>query len=155
MDADWYPDPSNATQRRYWDGTNWTEHIEVIASEVPPAAAPSLYEPLQAQPQYQPVVSQGYGPQSAGTSVVAPKNPAVSLLVSFFIPGVGSMINGDVNKGVIILVSSIVVDIVRFLLLFIIIGFFLVPVSIGIWIWGMVDAYQGAVRWNAAHGVIS
>jgi hypothetical protein len=25
--ADWYPDPNNATQYRYWDGTAWTEHI--------------------------------------------------------------------------------------------------------------------------------
>ena len=22
----------------------------------------------------------------------------------------------------------------------------------GFWVWGMVDAYQGARRWNAAHG---
>jgi hypothetical protein len=26
---------------------------------------------------------------------------------------------------------------------------------IGFWIWGMVDAYQGAQRWNARHGIIS
>jgi hypothetical protein len=32
------------------------------------------------------------------------------------------------------------------------IGFILV---IGAWIWGMIDAYQGAQRWNARHGIIS
>ena len=80
--------------------------------------------------------------------VVAPKNPAVSLIVSFFLPGVGSMINGDVGTGVAILVLYIVgwattIFLVGFLLL------------IGAWIWGMVDAYQGAQRWNARHGIIS
>jgi len=25
--ADWYPDPSNAAQLRYWDGTAWTHHV--------------------------------------------------------------------------------------------------------------------------------
>jgi hypothetical protein len=24
--AGWYPDPEDATQQRYWDGTQWTEH---------------------------------------------------------------------------------------------------------------------------------
>jgi hypothetical protein len=23
------------------------------------------------------------------------------------------------------------------------------------WIWGLVDAYQGAQRWNARHGILS
>jgi TM2 domain-containing membrane protein YozV len=83
-----------------------------------------------------------------GMMVVAPKNPAVSLIVSFFLPGVGSMINGDVGTGVAILVLYIVgwattIFLVGFLLL------------IGAWIWGMVDAYQGAQRWNARHGIIS
>jgi TM2 domain-containing membrane protein YozV len=80
--------------------------------------------------------------------VIAPKNPAVSLIVSFFIPGVGSMVNGDSGTGIAILLvwllglgTSVFV-----------IG---VPVAIGAWIWGMVDAYQGAQRWNARHGIIS
>jgi hypothetical protein len=35
--------------------------------------------------------------------------------------------------------------------------FLLVPLlfAFGIWVWGMVDAYQGAQRWNRRHGIIS
>jgi len=80
--------------------------------------------------------------------VVAPKNPAVSLIVSFFIPGVGSMMNGDVTTGVVILVLFIVGV---FTSVFVV-GIFLI---LGAWIWGMVDAYQGAQRWNRAHGILS
>ena len=25
--ADWYPDPDDATQYRFWDGSSWTEHV--------------------------------------------------------------------------------------------------------------------------------
>jgi hypothetical protein len=35
------------------------------------------------------------------------------------------------------------------------IGFLFLPVCFVVWIWGMVDAYQGAQRWNARHGIIS
>src|SRR3981189_2709912 len=72
--------------RWFWDGRQW----------VPNATAPS------AAPVYMAAVGQ------PGMMVVAPKNPAVSLIVSFFIPGVGSMINGDVGTGIAILVLYII-----------------------------------------------
>ncbi len=75
---------------------------------------------------------------------MAPKNPAVSLLISFFIPGVGSMVNGEVGKGVGILIGYVIsIVLVGF------IGMF------GFWVWGMVDAYQGARKWNLRHGILS
>jgi TM2 domain-containing membrane protein YozV len=83
-----------------------------------------------------------------GGMVVAPKSPAVSLIVSFFLPGVGSMVNGDVGIGVVILA----IFLVGIPLSFLIIG---IPMILGAWIWGMVDAYTGARRWNARHGIIS
>lgn len=83
-----------------------------------------------------------------GTIAVAPKNPAISLIVSIFLPGVGSMINGDVGIGVLILVLYLV----GWGLSFILIG---IPLAIGMWIWGLIDAYQGAQRWNRAHGILS
>jgi TM2 domain-containing membrane protein YozV len=87
-------------------------------------------------------------PGTAPVYSVQPKSPGISLLVSFFIPGVGSMINGDVGIGVGILIGYIV----SWFLTLILIGFIGV---IGFWIWGMVDAYRGAQRWNAKHGIIS
>lgn len=116
------------------------------------------------QPQYgQPPQGQGYppavyqqpsfppGPGGYGTPPVMqvmPKNPAIALLISFFIPGVGSMYAGKTNTGVIILVCYIVALGLSFLL----IG---VPFAIGLWIWGMIDAYKAAQVWNQAHGIVS
>ena len=28
-------------------------------------------------------------------------------------------------------------------------------VAVGLWVWGMVDAYQGAQQWNRRHGILS
>ncbi|MFC8502488.1 hypothetical protein ACFUC1_09015 [Pedococcus sp. NPDC057267] len=79
---------------------------------------------------------------------VAPKSPGVALLASFFIPGLGSMMNGQAGKGVGILVGYIV----SWFLTVILIGF---VGLVGFWVWGMVDAYQGAKSWNARHGILS
>ena len=79
---------------------------------------------------------------------VAPKSPAVSVLLSIFIPGLGSMVNGNAGTGVAILVLNII----GWILAIVLIG---IPLAIGTWIWGLVDAYKSAQRWNRAHGIIS
>jgi TM2 domain-containing membrane protein YozV len=88
-----------------------------------------------------------WAPSPTGYAV-APKNPAVSLIASFFIPGLGSMLNGDVGRGIGILVGYFVCIFLFFLI---------VPllVAVGLWVWGMVDAYQGAQQWNRRHGIVS
>lgn len=97
----------------------------------------------------QPVVHQsyGYGVVPGAYPVVVPKSPVLSLLLSFFFPGVGSIVNGDVGKGVGILIGWLACCFTFWLFL---------PVLgvLALWIWGMVDAYTGAVRWNQRHGVI-
>jgi TM2 domain-containing membrane protein YozV len=108
-----------------WDGVQWVPNT---------ALAPSAGGYVVAPP--------------AGTIAIAPKNPAVSLLISFFLPGVGSMVNGDVGTGIAILVLYLV----GWVLAFVLIG---IPLAIGAWIWGLIDAYQGAQRWNRAHGILS
>ncbi|MEU6998383.1 hypothetical protein [Nonomuraea sp. NPDC046570] len=92
-----------------------------------------------------------YG-QPYGAPQVPRKEPAISLLLSFFFPGVGTLVNGDTGKGVGILAGYIACLFFGVLLSFIIIGIFLFPVAFGLWIWGMVDAYQGAVNYNRRHG---
>lgn len=108
-----------------WDGAQWVPNTALA-----PATGGYVGAPL------------------AGTVAVAPKNPAVSLLISFFLPGVGSMVNGDVTTGVVILILYLV----GWALSFILIG---IPLVVGVWIWGLIDAYQGAQRWNRAHGILS
>ena len=98
----------------------------------------------QAQP-WQPMPAQGHGMHQP---MVQPKNAALCVIVSFFIPGLGSIIAGNTGTGVLILV----LDVVAWILSIFLIG---IPFAIGIWIWGMVDAYKSAQKWNAAHGIIS
>jgi uncharacterized protein YxjI len=43
--ANWYPDPTQRHQMRYWDGANWTAHVSdngVTGNDPMPAAAPKL-----------------------------------------------------------------------------------------------------------------
>ena len=105
--------------------------------------------PYQQQPYQQPYqqpFQQGY----AGPPVtqVVPKNAGIALLISFFVPGVGSLYAGKTNTGVIILIGYIV----SWLLTVVIIGFVGV---LGFWVWGMIDAYQAAEAWNRARGIVS
>ena len=100
---------------------------------------------VQPQPmQWEPLPQPGMPIQP----IVAPKSPALSVLLSVFIPGLGSMVNDQVSTGVTILLLNIL----GLALAVFLIG---IPLMIGTWIWGLVDAYQSAQRWNAAHGIIS
>jgi TM2 domain-containing membrane protein YozV len=86
--------------------------------------------------------------QPQGQLVVAPKNPAVSLIASFFIPGLGSMINSRVGIGILILC----IYVLGLILSLFLIG---IPIAFGAWVWGLVDGYQSGQAWNRAHGIIS
>ncbi len=55
------------------------------------------------------------------------------------------MINGEVGKGIGILIGYFV----SWILIIVLIG---IVGVFGFWIWGMVDAYQGAVAYNRRHG---
>ena len=47
--AGWYQDPQNASMKRYWDGTQWTEQTQLVSS-VPPPPPPSAMAAGQAMP---------------------------------------------------------------------------------------------------------
>lgn len=163
----WYPDPSGIEgQLRFWDGQQWTAGVSQgappgpgetggpQANQMPPfqsggpgwGQGPTQPPPFGGGPGYGQHFS-GPGP-IYGQPGIVPKSPAIAVLVSFFLPGVGSMINGEAGTGVAILIAYLV----SCALLLVVIGFLLVPV---VWIFGMVHAYTSANRWNAAHGIIS
>jgi TM2 domain-containing membrane protein YozV len=123
-----------------WNGAAWVPN---------PSAAPLMPIPYAApaSAQYAPVAY-----PTGGGYVVAPKNPAVSLIVSLFLPGVGSMINGDVGIGITILVLWLLAFFLDFTIFGLIVG---IPLGLAMFIWGLIDAYQGAQRWNRRHGIIS
>jgi TM2 domain-containing membrane protein YozV len=74
----------------------------------------------------------------------ASRNPAASLFASLILPGLGTIINGETGKGIMILV----VWITAWILVLSTVGLIIVPV---VWIYGMYDAFMGARRYNLAH----
>ena len=99
----------------------------------------------QQQPQYPP--QQWQQPQ-APAMTVAPKSPGLALLISFLLPGVGSMYAGSAGLGVIILVLWLI----SAAAVLFVIGWILAPAC---WIWGMIAAFMNAQRWNRERGIIS
>lgn len=104
-------------------------------SGIPPDGAMQMYYPV---PPYAP----GYGAPVYGASR---KEPALSLILSFFLPGLGTIINGQGGKGIGIMLGYFM----GALLSVILIG---LPILFGFWVWGMVDAYSGAKEHNARYG---
>lgn len=134
--AGWYPDGNGG--QRYWDGSAWTEHT---------APGPNR----AVVPVHNPTAGGSYAPYAGGYPqglVVAPKNPALAAIATFFIVGLGQILNGQVGKGIAFFCAAVVSGI----LCFVLIGFLLLPV---VWIWAIADAYQGAQRWNLQHGIVS
>src|SRR5690606_39377133 len=79
---------------------------------------------------------------------VSPKSPGLAVLGSFFVPGLGQLINVQVGKAI----TFFALWCVSLLLLVVFIGFLTTPV---LWIWAMVDGYSSARLWNLRHGIIS
>jgi TM2 domain-containing membrane protein YozV len=103
-------------------------------------AGTSLTTPLAPEPYYYPQQSPYQSQMQPGAYArpaipyVKRKEPAVALLLSFFLPGVGQIYNGDIGKGIAFMIGFWV----------------LVWIGIGIvfWIWAMIDAYQSATNIN-------
>ncbi|GAA1161909.1 hypothetical protein [Ornithinicoccus hortensis] len=85
---------------------------------------------------------------------VEAKNPVISLVASFFVPGLGSFLNGDTERGIVIFAAYVASWIGYALLVWVLVGFLFLPVALGIWGYGMYHAYRGAEAWNARHGVL-
>jgi TM2 domain-containing membrane protein YozV len=79
---------------------------------------------------------------------VQPRSAALAVIASFFIPGLGSMINNRVGKGLLILGCQILAC----ALCLVAIGFVLSP---AVWIWGMIAANNDVRAWNRRHGIMS
>lgn len=74
--------------------------------------------------------------------VVSEKSPGLAAVLSFFWAGLGQIYNGEISKGILLLVCYAV----SCLLMAVVIGFITTPI---LWIYGMVDAYKTAERFNA------
>ncbi|MBE1556978.1 TM2 domain-containing membrane protein YozV [Filibacter limicola] len=64
-------------------------------------------------------------------------NPGIAAVLSFFWSGLGQIYNGQILKGLVL----IVIQMINGLLMFVLIGFITYPI---VWIWGIYDAYKTA-----------
>jgi TM2 domain-containing membrane protein YozV len=95
----------------------------------------------------QPPQIYGHGQQVAYQQV-QPRSAALAVVASFFVPGLGSMINDRIGKGLLILACQIVASI----LCLVVVGFVLAP---AVWIYGMIAANNDVRAWNQKHGIVS
>ncbi|HLJ56646.1 MAG TPA: FHA domain-containing protein [Chthonomonadaceae bacterium] len=118
-------------------------------------AAQPVYENVaapQGMVQGSPVVYRPAAPAEPYPSTLPParppafyKNPAIAVLLSFFWTGLGQCYNGEVGKGLML----IVVRIIMIPFLFIpFVNFLVIAGSLFLWGWGMYDAHGSAERIN-------
>lgn len=69
------------------------------------------------------------------------KNPGLAAVASFFFVGLGQIYNGDILKGVLLMI----VQVINVLLMFVLIGFVTYPL---VWVYGIWDAYRSAEKFN-------
>jgi TM2 domain-containing membrane protein YozV len=69
------------------------------------------------------------------------KNPSVSVVLSFFITGLGQIYNGQIAKGIMLLVLMAI----SLGLMLAVIGWITTPI---LWVFGMIDAYNSARKIN-------
>jgi TM2 domain-containing membrane protein YozV len=74
-------------------------------------------------------------------TVTQPKNPTLAAILSFLINGLGQIYNGEIGKGILILV----IQVINLFLTTIFIGFITGPI---VFIWSVYDAYKVAERLN-------
>ncbi len=80
--------------------------------------------------------------QKKSVQSLSPKNPGFAAVASFLFAGLGQIYNGEFVKGFLF----IVVQIINFLLIFIVIGWITYPI---VWAIGIYDAYKTAEKINA------
>ncbi|HKN01550.1 MAG TPA: zinc-ribbon domain-containing protein [Candidatus Binataceae bacterium] len=88
------------------------------------------------------------GPTGAPRVVVVAelKSPGLAAVLSFLWCGLGQIYNGQIGKGIVVMV----VYAISAFMIHLLIGLLTTPV---LWIWGMVDAYRTAERINRTAGV--
>ena len=74
------------------------------------------------------------------------KNPGVAAVLSFFICGLGQIYNGQIFKGIVVIICYAL----SWALTYVLIGWLIVPV---LWIWGIYDAYKNAERINKSYNI--
>ena len=75
-------------------------------------------------------------------STVGEKKPWLAAILSFLIVGLGQIYNGEIRKGIVLIIAYVI----SIALCFVYVGLILVPI---LWIYGIYDAYTTANKINA------
>jgi len=68
-------------------------------------------------------------------------NPILALIISFFLPGIGTVYAGNIMKGLIIFIVAVILGALATIFLLGIIAYILYII---VWLYGMYDAYTTA-----------
>jgi TM2 domain-containing membrane protein YozV len=68
-------------------------------------------------------------------------NPILALIISFFLPGIGTVYAGDIMKGIIIFIVAVILGALATIFLLGIVAYILYVI---VWLYGMYDAYTTA-----------
>jgi uncharacterized RDD family membrane protein YckC len=101
--AGWYPDPSDPSNLRWWDGGRWTEHVHARAVQESPAG-PSLSkapDPYQNQYQGQNPYQQNY-PQYPPSQYPAPGVKAIATPDGQALAGLGFRLLARIIDGLVV-----------------------------------------------------
>jgi TM2 domain-containing membrane protein YozV len=74
------------------------------------------------------------------------RSPGAAAVLSFFWCGLGQIYNGQIGKGI----GMMIAYFISAILIYLLIGLITTPI---LWIWGMIDAYNTAERLNAQAGL--
>ena len=105
--AGWYPDPQNAAQVRWWDGSAWTEHFSQIPTPQPMAAPASPYLAAAAHPQpvQQPMAAARSATQGVPQYAARPEPQSNSLAIAALVVGIVALL---FNPGFLMTLAAIV-----------------------------------------------
>ena len=67
------------------------------------------------------------------------RDPGIAAVLSFLVTGLGQIYNGEIGKGILLMV----IQVINFFLCFVLIGLITFPM---VWIYGIYDAYQTAIE---------
>jgi TM2 domain-containing membrane protein YozV len=83
-------------------------------------------------------------------SIVVPnkKEPLLSLVLSLLFPGLGQIYNGQIKKGIILLVITAALIVLIIMTMWILIGFCFMIIPVVLWLYGIYDAYTEARNIN-------
>ena len=140
----WYPDPQGTASYRFWDGTRWTD---ALSSAIPPASSAASDTTTWAMAAHLTALAALlFGMPFIG--------PLVVYLVKKENPFVRRHAAEALNFNLSIMLYTIVLAVVTFVLLFVLVGFFLIPlflVLLAAWIIFVIVAAVAASRGEEYH----